>query len=360
LFGVCIAIRNAERVVARAGIAGRGAVAAAQTLVGQNKEYGHALGTIATREDGVTGARAIALPGARTADILSPRRLDRSETLSHPKYRPDIDGLRAVAVGAVVGYHAFALSGFRWFTGGYVGVDVFFVISGYLISTIIFENLSSHTFSFGEFYARRVRRIFPALLVVLTATLSLGWFCLFPFEYWRLAEQAAASAVFVANDLFASGAGYLSDGVASAPLIHLWSLGVEEQFYILWPVLIWLIFKMRLSFVWLPLTVGIASIAFGIVKFRSEPLAAFCLTQTRAWELSLGSIAAALPFSDKRIFAACRDFIDRAGPSNLSAAGLALIALSILFYSRHEQPEALLVPAVGAFLIILAGKARVV
>jgi hypothetical protein len=149
LFGVCIAIRNAERVVARAGIAGRGAVAAAQTLVGQNKEYGHALGTIATREDGVTGARAIALPGARTADILSPRRLDRSETLSHPKYRPDIDGLRAVAVGAVVGYHAFALSGFRWFTGGYVGVDVFFVISGYLISTIIFENLSSHTFSFG-------------------------------------------------------------------------------------------------------------------------------------------------------------------------------------------------------------------
>jgi peptidoglycan/LPS O-acetylase OafA/YrhL len=139
----------------------------------------------------------------------------------------------------------------------------------------------------------------------------LGWFCLFPFEYWRLAEQAAASAVFVANDLFASGAGYLSDGVASAPLIHLWSLGVEEQFYILWPVLIWLIFKMRLSFVWLPLTVGIASIAFGIVKFRSEPLAAFCLTQTRAWELSLGSIAAALPFSDKDLCRVSRFYRSR-------------------------------------------------
>jgi peptidoglycan/LPS O-acetylase OafA/YrhL len=192
--------------------------------------------------------------------------------------------LRALAVGAVIAYHAFALSGSRWFTGGYVGVDVFFVISGYLISTIIFESLSGHTFSFGEFYARRVRRIFPALLVVLAATLMLGWLCLFPFEYWALAEQAAAGAVFIANDLFSFGARYFSDGVASAPLIHLWSLGVEEQFYILWPVLIWLIWKMRLNFAWLPVTVAIASIAFGIVKFPSGPLA-YYLTQGCATDI---------------------------------------------------------------------------
>ena len=125
-------------------------------------------------------------------------------TLSHPKYRPDIDGLRAIAVLSVVAHHAFPGT----VKGGFTGVDVFFVISGFLISTIILENLARGTFSFVEFYARRVRRIFPALILVLASSTAFGWFALFPDEYAQLGKHVAAGAGFVSNFVLWSEAGY--------------------------------------------------------------------------------------------------------------------------------------------------------
>ena len=142
-------------------------------------------------------------------------------------YRPDIDGLRAVAVIAVVIYHAFP----RMLGGGFVGVDVFFVISGFLISGIVLNGLSGGTFTFAEFYRRRIRRIFPALTIVLIALLALGWFVMLPDEYRQLGKHAAASAGFVSNIVLWKEAGYFDTVSTRKPLLHLWSLGIEEQFY---------------------------------------------------------------------------------------------------------------------------------
>jgi peptidoglycan/LPS O-acetylase OafA/YrhL len=151
-----------------------------------------------------------------------------AEAATQPAYRADIDGLRAVAVLSVVGFHAFP----TWMRGGYAGVDVFFVISGFLISTIIFEGLQRDAFSFVEFYARRVRRIFPALLLVLATCYVLGWFALLPSEYAQLGKHMAAGAGFVANLVLWGEAGYFDNAAETKPLLHLWSLGIEEQFYI--------------------------------------------------------------------------------------------------------------------------------
>jgi peptidoglycan/LPS O-acetylase OafA/YrhL len=156
--------------------------------------------------------------------------------LSHPKYRADIDGLRAIAVLSVVAFHAFPGS----LRGGFIGVDVFFVISGFLISTIVFENLDSGTFSFATFYSRRIRRIFPALFLVLLASLAFGWFALLADEYAQLGKHVAAGTGFVSNLVLWGEAGYFDNSADTKPLLHLWSLGIEEQFYILWPLLLWL------------------------------------------------------------------------------------------------------------------------
>lgn len=164
--------------------------------------------------------------------------------LSHPKYRPDIDGLRAIAVLSVVIFHAFP----TWVKGGFVGVDIFFVISGFLISTIIFENLSKDSFSFFEFYSRRVKRIYPVLLVVLSVCFLFGWFALLADEFKILGKHLAAGAGFVSNLVLWSESGYFDNAADTKPLLHLWSLGVEEQFYIIWPLLAWFAWKKNLIF----------------------------------------------------------------------------------------------------------------
>jgi peptidoglycan/LPS O-acetylase OafA/YrhL len=143
-------------------------------------------------------------------------------------YRPDIDGLRAVAVLAVIAFHAFP----QWIPGGYVGVDIFFVISGFLISSQLIAAAERGELSFGAFYARRIRRIFPALIVVLAATALAGWFVLLPDEWRSLARHTGAAAIFGNNVLLWSEAGYFDGPSELKPLLHLWSLGVEEQFYL--------------------------------------------------------------------------------------------------------------------------------
>ena len=141
--------------------------------------------------------------------------------LPHPKYRPDIDGLRAIAVLSVVAFHAFP----RWAQGGFTGVDVFFVISGFLISSIIFEGLDTRAFSFVEFYARRIKRIFPALILVLAVSFAAGWFILLPNELRQLSKHIVAGVAFLSNVALWREAGYFDASAALKPLQHLWSLG---------------------------------------------------------------------------------------------------------------------------------------
>ncbi|MBF0512053.1 MAG: acyltransferase, partial [Candidatus Omnitrophica bacterium] len=159
-------------------------------------------------------------------------------------YRADIDGLRAVAVLSVLGFHVFP----HLFKGGFIGVDIFFVISGFLISTIILGQLNQNTFSFVEFYSRRIRRIFPAVIIILAVCFLLGWFLLFEDEFKQLSKHIAAGAGFISNFILWRENGYFDNASDTKPLLHLWSLGVEEQFYIFWPLLLWLAKKTRLDF----------------------------------------------------------------------------------------------------------------
>lgn len=209
-------------------------------------------------------------------------------SLHHPDYRPDIDGLRAIAVLSVVAYHAFP----NQLAGGFIGVDIFFVISGYLISTIIFKSLEGNAFSFPSFYARRIKRIFPALIVVLTATLVFGWFVLLSDELSQLGKHAAAGAGFFSNFVLWGEVGYFDNAAETKPLLHLWSLSIEEQFYILWPLMVWLMWRWQAS---LHLFIaGLIILSFGInlIMVANDPVGAFFSPLSRFWELLCGALLA--------------------------------------------------------------------
>lgn len=177
--------------------------------------------------------------------------------LAHPKYRPDIDGLRAVAIVSVIAFHAFP----GRMPGGFIGVDIFFVISGFLISTIIFSSLERDRFSLEEFYIRRIRRIFPALILVLLACLVFGWFVLLKDAYAQLGKHTAAGAGFIQNFVLWRESGYFDTDAETKPLLHLWSLAIEEQFYIFWPLLLAFVWKRRWSFLKITSVIAIVSFA---------------------------------------------------------------------------------------------------
>jgi peptidoglycan/LPS O-acetylase OafA/YrhL len=203
-------------------------------------------------------------------------------------YRPDVDGLRAGAVLAVVLYHAFPTS----LTGGFVGVDVFFVISGFLISSIIFDKLAAGTFTVKDFYVRRVRRILPALTVMVLAVLAFGYVVLVKDEYVQLGKHVVSAAVFLSNITLYQESGYFDLAVETKPLLHLWSLGVEEQFYLVWPLLVALFWRRRWSVMGLVAVLGVASFAANLLLVRSDPSAAFFLPVSRFWELMAGGALA--------------------------------------------------------------------
>jgi peptidoglycan/LPS O-acetylase OafA/YrhL len=200
------------------------------------------------------------------------------------RYRADIDGMRAVAVLNVVLFHAFP----KLVPGGFAGVDAFFVVSGYLITSIIVTDLDAGRFSFAEFYARRVRRLFPALVVVLAVTLALGYWLFSSEQLVSLAKNTIASALFSANLMLLSETGYFDIDASLKPLLHLWSLGVEEQFYLIWPIALALTpRRFRLALI---VAVMIGSFALNVALIGKYPDATFYLPFTRLWELMAGAI----------------------------------------------------------------------
>jgi peptidoglycan/LPS O-acetylase OafA/YrhL len=262
------------------------------------------------------------------------------------KFRRDIQGLRALAIAPVVLFHANA----ALVPGGYVGVDIFFVISGYLITGILLGEVHDGTFSIAGFYARRVKRLFPALFLMLGAALVAGLILLPPPELAMLGTATLAAIGFVAN-LFARGhADYFSETGAARPLLHLWSLGVEEQFYLLFPLFLWTVWRIRPralpALLW---GVAACSLAWAIVAQRIFPNAGFYLPTTRAYELLAGAILAsgAIPEIRGRV---TRDLI--------SVIGLAMIALAMASFDSSTAIPGwkALIPVVGASLVIAAGE----
>ncbi|MFZ4701052.1 MAG: acyltransferase family protein [Candidatus Methylumidiphilus sp.] len=264
--------------------------------------------------------------------------------MAHPKYRADIDGLRAVAVISVVVFHAFP----GLLRGGFIGVDIFFVISGFLISTIIVDNLKRDQFSFAEFYGRRVRRIFPALLLVLVASAVLGWFALLADEYQQLDKHIAGGAGFVSNLVLWGESGYFDSTAESKPLLHLWSLGIEEQFYIIWPLLLWAAWKTRINLLVTTIVIGLASFAWNIASVGDDTIATFYSPQTRFWELLVGAALACA--------AAHKSAAPKFGNAQ-SLIGATLIVSGIVLIDKERQFPGgwALLPTVGAALVIAAG-----
>ena len=260
-------------------------------------------------------------------------------------YRPDIDGLRAVAVLAVVAFHAFP----GWAPGGFVGVDVFFVISGYLISGIILRGLADGRFSFTGFYARRIRRIFPALAVTLLAVWVGGWFVLFADDYSTLGRHIAAGVAFVSNIILWNEAGYFDDAADTKPLQHLWSLGIEEQFYLAWPLLLFLGWKLRIRPLWFTSALLATSFLLNLWQIRVDLVGTFYSPFTRFWELLVGGTLACLSIDKIAIWPRARHVT--------AVAGLVLIAaaVAVIDGTRHFPGLWALLPTAGAFLVIAAG-----
>lgn len=274
--------------------------------------------------------------------------------LSHPKYRPDIDGLRAVAVLSVVAFHAFPTV----MRGGFIGVDVFFVISGFLISTILFENLDKGTFRFSEFYVRRVKRIFPALLLVIVASYAMGWFSLMADEYAALGKHIAAGAGFVSNFVLWGESGYFDDAAEAKPLLHLWSLGIEEQFYIVWPFVLWCAWKARLNLIVPTAIVAVISFVLNIHGIDKDSAATFYLPQSRFWELLAGSSLAFFTLYGKRPSERIESRVNAGLLSNLRS-WLGFLVLAFGFWRISSAVgfpgKWALIPVLGTVLIISAG-----
>lgn len=199
-------------------------------------------------------------------------------------YRRDIDGLRAIAILAVIIFHASP----RSLTGGFIGVDIFFVISGYLITTILLKDLNQRCFSVRDFYIRRANRIFPALILMLLAVFTIGWWSLLPDEYAELGKYMAAGAGFISNLALWKDLGYFDTASELKPLLHLWSLGIEEQFYFVWPLALWLGFRKHWNFFSLTIVIMTASYYLSVRGVKVDTSAAFYLPQTRFWELLIG------------------------------------------------------------------------
>jgi len=276
------------------------------------------------------------------------------------KYRKEIDGLRAIAVIPVILFHA----GFEIFSGGFVGVDVFFVISGYLITTLIIEEKYQNKFTLISFYERRIRRILPALFTVMVVCIPFAWAWMPPGDMKDFSESLAAVVTFLSNVLFWTEAGYFDSGSELKPLLHTWSLAVEEQFYIIFPWLIWLCWRKEggLKRLWLLIAIGFGSLLLSEWQATYHPNAAFFLVFGRFWELLIGAGAAIILTNPIQ-------FTERLGIKENSVlyefcgiTGLSMIILSIFMFSESTPFPGIYaaVPVVGSTLIIVFGSGKTI
>lgn len=263
-------------------------------------------------------------------------------------YRPEIDGLRAVAVIPVVIFHA----GFNVFSGGYLGVDIFFVISGYLITSLILAELNEGKFSLLDFYERRARRILPALFFVVFSCLPFAWILLIPKQMEDFSQSLVAAATFSSNLLFWLESGYFSQDASLKPLLHTWSLAVEEQFYIGFPILMMALWRFKAAILFVATAVlFVLSLALAQWLVHSEPETAYFLLPTRGWEILLGSLCAfVLVYKQPK---SSNDLNQL-----MSLVGLILIAASFIWFNKSTPTPSLwtLLPTTGAALLIIFAK----
>lgn len=305
----------------------------------------------------------------RTLSILSVLYGNIHGPESASDYRADIDGLRAIAVLAVLFFHAFPKS----LSGGFVGVDVFFVISGYLITGIIYRGLQRGKFQFYDFWARRIRRIFPALLITITSVYLAGWLYLLPAEFEALKGQILWGLAFSANFKLYSEVGYFDVAAELKPLLHLWSLAIEEQFYLIWPLILWLLYRSRLYLLTVIFFLTVLSYQSRKFIFGTDA-AAFYMPWSRFWELQVGALLAI--WSDgtssqlssiflrfdrylRKIFNLPADIPATNLLRNaLSIVGFCLIAFACVKFNRSTPfpSRFTLMPVVGACFVIIAGK----
>jgi peptidoglycan/LPS O-acetylase OafA/YrhL len=260
-------------------------------------------------------------------------------------FRQDINGLRAIAVIAVVLYHFNS----EWLTGGFAGVDVFFVISGFLMTGIIFRRFEQNNFSLGHFYMARAKRIIPALAMLSLFLLIVGWFYLSPAEYSQLGKHVASSMGFLSNIIYWKESGYFDTGSNEKWLLHTWSLSVEWQFYIIYPmVLVFLKRFFTLNILrYIILIACVLGFIFSVWVTYLSPRSAFFLLPTRSWEMLLGGVAYLFPLALK----------DR-NKKSVELIGIMLIAISYFALSSKDLwPGYLaLFPVIGAFLVIQSSR----
>ncbi|HAW8443934.1 TPA: acyltransferase [Escherichia coli] len=257
-------------------------------------------------------------------------------------YRADIDGLRAIAVVSVLIYHAFPNS----LTGGFVGVDIFFVISGYLISGLIIKQINYGSFSFSDFYARRIKRIFPALVLMLIATTVAGYYIMMPSDFATLGQHVIASSLSFQNLLLLNESGYFDSSSELKPLLHIWSLGVEEQFYLVWPFALIAIYRFsKKPYIWIALVTAISFVAC-VIETKSNPSWAFYAPWFRLWELSTGALVYVVSAQAKPVYGGKSDII--------SMIAFTAIAYSVFnFHSDSNFPGVKsAIPVIGSALLI--------
>ncbi|CUB03422.1 acyltransferase family protein [Marinomonas fungiae] len=281
-------------------------------------------------------------------------------------YRADIDGLRAFAVLSVVLYHAFP----DFLKGGFIGVDIFFVISGFLITGHIFESLDKGDFSFTGFFVRRIRRIFPALILVMVASLLFGWFVLLSDEYAQLGKHVASGSAFIQNFTLSFESGYFDNQSESKPMLHLWSLAVEEQFYIIWPLIIWLAWKLRVNVIFVTIFVAFISFYMNMRFVDTNPVETFYWPVGRFWELLSGSVLAWLFLYKREQLTGISLHVNSLFVGNtstkknptrvwvtanaVSITGIVLLIVGVISMDRSMPYPSFwaLIPVVGAVLII--------
>lgn len=279
---------------------------------------------------------------------------------THLAYRPDIDGLRALAILLVIVFHAFP----KFLRGGFIGVDIFFVISGYLITSIIIRGQSQGSFSLLEFYSRRIKRIFPALIVVLVFCLIVGWYVLFADEYQQLGKHIAAGSIYLSNIVLESESGYFDTDAERKPLLHLWSLGIEEQFYLVFPLLLIFSFRFNFSPFLTILLCLVASFTFNVLNVNDKPTEVFFYPYTRSWELLVGSLIAFHHHPIKNRVKIKNLLSPSSGYNSNLANGLAWFGFVLIFVAWIflDSRKILfpswwaLIPTLGAACLILAGE----